>query len=829
MRRPAGPASVRTASAASIASWAASNSEPPKRVDSHSSRTSSLTSVVNMYYRMPPALKAAQFGTLAPPPRYYDYTEEFENRQAAVEPAQPAIERVASVTTRAPTAIQRPLPLVLREGSEEELANMFGNQVDSVFDEDEGRLNESDAETEPHLLSDVQPEDLDLPIPNAPQAQSASNSTHAGKKDPMPIHRSALGSQMSRGSDIDLLPSQIGRSSVDTFRPSLDIESKSAQIFSYPKLRQSVSQQTNTPSPARQVQVHGGKTPTIKSEQGVILRDDPAGDPLEHGDRQHEFRQENIESPVEDDGAQAYSPQNPSRWLSRSDRPQRQLDPSCDDGGDVAMPQRRFAMTEPVMLDYLQSVNNTERQMSPDKLAHNHSPSARPKASVLTPEPSSNFNNSLNDSTKHEEHFEPLSRPGEPSEETTESIDTIQRRQPDRRLDSRMDSPQRAPSTPQLTPSCLSAPLTAPKPISPVRELRVKNSIPELMKALPPTPCGSGYGSSSPSVNLDEADEYTQILTPYVSLDDRNAVRKPRLSFSLRKPLPDLQKKLPRIRIKSKGPGSMVGHRNRDSRPWNSDNNYPWCNDSPSIKLGGAPANENNRGSFGQRLGLGVPRDVRAGSPASTVRRYPEEHRSEPLGQMIREQPHDLFSFSNALGSAFRQASRKISQGLTDKTTSTKHRGVSSPLPKKRHGQVLIVTPAVDLLNSTWRADKTPTARGRTQDGGLTANQRRGLRKCLSNLKRFLNNGADDKASGQATEETKVLHSKSEAGLDGPVGLGSPEFKNDNLVSGLTFVDSKKEKPRFKRRVRAKISKWMRGTRAVFGHNRRNARAGRVS
>ncbi|KAK6206565.1 hypothetical protein LQW54_007635 [Pestalotiopsis sp. IQ-011] len=210
--------------------------------------------MLNMYYRMPPALKAAQFGTLAPPPRYYDYTEEFENRRAAVEPAQPAIERVASVTTRAPTAIQRPLPLVLREGSEEELANMFGNQVDSVFDEDEGRLDESDAETEPHLLSDVQPEDLNPPIPNDPQAQSASNSTYTGKKDPMPIHRSAIGSQISRGSDIDLLPSQIGRSSVDTFRPSLDIESKSAQIFSYPKLRQSVSHQTNTPSPARQVQ-----------------------------------------------------------------------------------------------------------------------------------------------------------------------------------------------------------------------------------------------------------------------------------------------------------------------------------------------------------------------------------------------------------------------------------------------------------------------------------------------------------------------------------------------------------------------------------------------
>lgn len=829
MRRPAGPASVRTASAASIASWAASNSEPPKRVDSYSSRTSSLTSVVNMYYRMPPALKAAQFGTLAPPPRYYDYTEEFENRRAAVEPAQPAIERVASVTTRAPTAIQRPLPLVLREGSEEELANMFGNQVDSVFDEDEGRLDESDAETEPHLLSDVQPEDLNPQIPNDPQGQSASNLTHTGKKDPIPIHRSAIGSQMSRGSDIDLLPSQIGRSSVDTFRPSLDIESKSAQIFSYPKLRQSVSQQTNTPSPARQVQVHGGKTPTIKSEQGVILRDDPNGDLLDQVDRQHEFRQEDIESHFEGGGTQTYSPRSPSRWLSNSDRPQRQLDLGCDHGDDVVTPQRRFAMTEPVMLDYLQSVNSTERQMSPDKLAHNHSPSARPKASALTPEPSSNIKNSSNDSTQHEEHFEPQPRPRELSEETTESTDTIQRRQPNLVLDSKMDSPQRAPSTPQLTPSCLSAPLTAPKPISPVRELKVKNSIPELMKALPPTPCQSGYASSSSSVNLDEADEYTQILTPYVSLDDRNAVRKPRLSFSLRKPLPDLQKKLPRIRIKSKGPGSMVGHRNRDSRPWNSDNNYPWCNDSPSIKLGGASAKENNRGSFGQRLKLDVPRDVCADSPASTVRRYPEEHRSEPLGQMIREQPHDLFSFSNALGSAFRQASRKISQGSTDKATFTKCRGVSSPLPKKRHGQIMIVAPSVDLSNPTRRADRTPTTNGRARNGSLTANQRRGLRKRLSNLKWFLNHGADDKASGQATVEMKVLHSNDRAGLDSPIGVRSPEFKNDNLVTGLTLVDPKKEKPRFKRRVRARISKWMRGTRAVFGHTRRNARAGRVS
>ncbi|ETS88236.1 hypothetical protein PFICI_02064 [Pestalotiopsis fici W106-1] len=803
MRRPPGTPSLRTISAASVASWAASNSNFPSRVDSYSSRTSSLTSVVNMYYRMPPALKAAHLGSLAPPPRYYDYTEEFETKQI---PAEPPIERVASVTTRAPTAVQCPLPLVLREGSEEELANIFGSQIDSAFGEDDSQPDESQAETEPHLLSDVQFEDLVANDQTAPQAQPTPDTS--GQNEGL-ICRPALGPEkMSRGSDIDLLPSQIGRSSVDTFRPSLDIESKGAQIFDYPKLRQSVSQQTNTPSPARQVQVHGGKTPTIKSEQGVIFRDYPDEGLATHD----ECRQDCIDATQEVEDAHMDPLRGPSRWLSRSDAALEHPNPTCDEREHFQDPRRCFAITDPANLDCPSATKIIMPKGSSERSESSSTPSKDPTL----------FNRILSASpSEHAIIIESQPRSESAQDMPLESRSNNRRQRVNLRLELNMDFPsQEDLTTPQLTPSCSLTPLTAPKPISPVRELRLKNSIPHLMKALPPLPGDHGYVSPSPSTVLDDEDEYTQILTPYVSLDDRNAVRKPRLSFSLRKPLPDIQKKLPRIRLKSKGPGSVHMHTNRESRPWNSDSNYPWCNDSPVIELGGTPIGECHHTSLGRRLKLKVPQD----SPASTVRRHPEAHRSEPIEWIPYEQPQDLFSFSNAIGSAFRQAGRKISQGSTQTSILKKNRNVSSPLVQDRSDQKSAVTSSGNTSTLKRRKERTNLARRPIVDRGLSTEQHRGLRKRVSNLKWLLTRDVDVKTYHQATEETKLLHSERQDDLNRTTGLNTLKVSGDNVRSSQPRINFGDEKPRFRRRVKAKISKWMRGTRVALVQVRRSTR-----
>ncbi|TLS26166.1 hypothetical protein PpBr36_05252 [Pyricularia pennisetigena] len=56
------------------------------------------------------------------------------------------------------------------------------------------------------------------------------------------------------------------------------------------------------------------------------------------------------------------------------------------------------------------------------------------------------------------------------------------------------------------SPSRIGTPILAPKPISPAKELRVRNSIPQLMKALPALPGDSPPVSSSPDLLSEDAD-----------------------------------------------------------------------------------------------------------------------------------------------------------------------------------------------------------------------------------------------------------------------------------------------------------------------------------
>ncbi|KAI6510898.1 hypothetical protein MCOR13_000823 [Pyricularia oryzae] len=56
------------------------------------------------------------------------------------------------------------------------------------------------------------------------------------------------------------------------------------------------------------------------------------------------------------------------------------------------------------------------------------------------------------------------------------------------------------------SPSRIGTPILAPKPISPAKELRVRNSIPQLMKALPALPGDSPSVSSSPDLLSEDSD-----------------------------------------------------------------------------------------------------------------------------------------------------------------------------------------------------------------------------------------------------------------------------------------------------------------------------------
>ena len=74
----------------------------------------------------------------------------------------------------------------------------------------------------------------------------------------------------------------------------------------------------------------------------------------------------------------------------------------------------------------------------------------------------------------------------------------------------------------------------------------------------------------------------------------------------------------------------------------------------------------------------------------------------------------------------------------------------------------------------------------------------------------------DAKTYHQATEETKLLHSERLDDLNRTTGLNTLKVSGDNVRSSQPHINFGDEKPRFRRRVKAKISKWMRGTRVAL-------------
>ncbi|KAK9421043.1 hypothetical protein SUNI508_06188 [Seiridium unicorne] len=823
MRRNPGPPSVRTASAATVASWNAGNPSLRDMGNSSSSRTSSLTSVVNMYYRMPPALKMAQFGPSAPPPRYYDYTEDFENKQPLPKPhSDPSDEPVAPVPTRGASA---QCPLVLREGSEEQLVTVFGAGARLGVCGDDTEQEDSQAETEPHLLSDIDHgTQSDSGRHEVEQIQSAPVSAPNREQSTPAMSGLTLGPRkLTRGSDIDLLPSQIGRMSVDTFRPSLDVESKEVPLFSYSKFRQSVTQKTNTPSPARQVQVHGGKTPTIRSEQGVILRNDNA-----EGTCQNQVCEDNAVVVPSITEASAAAKPSPNEWYSRPGSTSHLLKKSSDVQTGFRNYQHQVGTADPFRSDDLPAGPDARLYTSAED-PHNEKHRVNPRSqdgSTRPLVPSENHVNIVTEPSTPQKSQNSKERAPRDTKSSALSIsdsgNTSQRRKKDSNTMVRtQDSPRDDESRRRITPLCSLAPLVAPKPISPVRELRVKNSIPQLMKALPPLPGQPGYLPPSPPTTLGEddeladEDEFAEILKPYTSLDNLKASKKSRLSSSLLgKPLPEIQKKLPKIRIKSKAPVLDSTPSNRDSRPWNSDSNYPWCNDAPIMELANVGAGDNNRASLKQRLRLRGSRTVCGGSPISTVRRHPEARLSEPISRMVGEQPKYLFGFSSGVGAAFRQVGRKLSHGTDD--TTAKH-----TIANIRADRILQGKPSRNPDRAVPKTNAHRHVSRRNTNGELTVKQSRGIKKRLHSLKWLLARDSHVKSSNAPTEETEILHRKRQAGLDSTFGLGDIDFDIKSFTPSEGFLSMSKTQPQFRRRLKAKISKWMRGTKSALRYPQR--------
>ncbi|KAI1465786.1 uncharacterized protein F4812DRAFT_466210 [Daldinia caldariorum] len=623
---PLGPSSIRTHSTASMASY---NAPFRERFDSSSSRTSSLTSIVHVYHKPPHTPRVGPSGHSTAAPRYYDYTEGFESRQPRdTTPVQP----YAPVPTRVSNYHH---PLVLQD-SDEHLAAVF-RERDSPFFET--------GNPSPDRMGR-----FDI-FGNAPRNQVGGYQATV-ERAPSRCRTGSLRSdcrsiafdsadterKFEKGSDIDLLPSQAGRDSMDTFNPSLDPESRDAPTYRYADYRLKATAKTKENSLERQVQVQGGRAPTIRSEQGVILRDDTQGETL----NDYEIGESNIGSLSEERIQRSLL--SPSTIKRPSSAPIRELSTSIQhETKDEA--QAGFCTIARSRSDCNRVIirNNrfrTEVVNSADSCEYD------------------TLDNGEDSESKHcgSKEVDIVS----PSSSQT----TVVQRPRFRRHKRNQAVPRISTSSlprednegfPYISPSCSTTPIVSPKPISPARQLKLKNSIPQLMKALPPLPGDPNYipppTPSTESTSSNDTDSI-EVLAPFQfsrsptidQIEDIVGVSKcnPNDNRVVR-----LHKSAPKLRLKTKTS-------NRSEATTFSGTNLlnapAWSPGMANPYFEAQNADHDVQTRTRNRLKLRSSRSTVASStPSATVRRNVDGEVSNPIIGITRQRPRDLFTVSTSL------------------------------------------------------------------------------------------------------------------------------------------------------------------------------------
>ncbi|KAI0136081.1 hypothetical protein F4776DRAFT_120981 [Hypoxylon sp. NC0597] len=772
---PPGPPSIRTHSAASMASWSGPYHEG---LDGFSSRTSSLTSIVHMHHRTPN--RAGPSSRSAPIPRYYDYTEGFENRQPhAITPVQP----FAPVPAHASNC-QR--PPVLQEPDDNLVAPFQGSDTASFEPESRGRNGTIAA----GLIHDT----------NAPQVESyrstlEDTTSHCHNVSVHSENESATldgletDRKFKRGSDIDLLPSQAGRDSMDTFNPNLDLESKDAPTYRYTDYRSTVKPKTKVNSPERQVQVQDGGTPTIRSEQGVILRDDTQDETLCEGGLGESgnigrVEEQAISSPQRNSGRRRSCSdpvQSPSKSPSRHDA--------------LLEDRRKFVTLNCVNLhhskkDTLQDGTRAVTLSGTDDFKYTIE-----KADVST------VDAEISNDKRHnvgESHVAPIENRA-PGMAQKQKFQRHKRNPAIPRISTSSLPREDNEGFPYISPSCSTTPIVSPKPISPARQLKLKNSIPQLMKALPPVPGDPDYiPPPTPSIRSASSDgDFSEVLAPFRFPDSSPLQPFKNIRVMKLDSTPNdnrdlgIQKQAPKLRLKTKMSNDSGATISSDTRLLASDIDCSWSNATPNPILQGKGQDTSIQVRPRNRLKLRSSKSTTISTPLGTVRRNAPAEASSLIEDITRQKPQDLFSFSPGLTPALHQASGSPSQRQFVDYPSIG----STPGAYEAARELEQKTTSVNL---DYRSKLQYDSRSLETRASSNVRHPHNLKRRWSNIRDIFVRPSDSASMASATITTRDAK-ESAAGQS--VGLTNVNFNATGRSRGRTT---------FGRRMRSKLRKWVR-------------------
>ncbi|KAI1098491.1 hypothetical protein F4804DRAFT_122588 [Jackrogersella minutella] len=787
---PLGPPSIRTHSAASMVSWDAPYRE---RVDSSSSRASSLTSVVNVYHRTPHRVRPS--GLSAAVPRYYDYTEEFESRQPrTLTPVQP----LAPVPTHASNYRR---PLVLQE-SDDNLAVAFLERDSAFFEPESQSLDRADTAESMRGTNTPQAGSCRTMRDRAPShcrtASIRSGSTSFAFKN------SEVDRKFERGSDIDLLPSQAGRDSMDTFNPNLDLESSDALPYRCTNYHSTATPKTTVNSPERQVQVQGGGAPTIRSEQGVILRDDT----------QDEIPHEELDGSDEADliDKQALAGPHDNNAVKRRSYSEPVKDPS------------KHPIVHEALLDgqykFVTMHHTSSHYSKSGILPSATAPNRNGKFNYGTSDgntPAANMDASNNKCDDVRKSDVASSSNQESGIAQRYRFQRHKRNQAVPRISTGSLPREDNEGFPYITPSCSTTPIVSPKPISPARQLKLKNSIPQLMKALPPLPGDPDYiPPPTPSILSTSSNEgdFSEVLSPFMFpssssprlLKDTNHRNTDSTPNDDRTPGP--QKYAPRLRLKTKMSNDSAATDSSDTRLCGTDVGQSWSTRAPNPILEGKEGDSDIRVRPRNRLKLRSSRSTTASTPPSTtVRRNAIAETSDFLVDIARQRPRDLFAFPSGLTPAPHSASKKPSQPSWVGHPSSG--SLDEIVPKEVASQL---EKRAASAHADHRSNPHYDSRSIEARGNSRIRHPRGLKRRFSNLRFLLARPTDSvpAASDWTTEEAKQGRTDRDV-CQTNLNIGNKLF---TTLDGRS-TQGNNHRTKFGRRVRSKLLKWVKDAKAA--------------
>ncbi|KAI2635347.1 hypothetical protein GGS21DRAFT_490009 [Xylaria nigripes] len=781
---PRPPSSVRTQSPASMGSW---NHQFRERSDNTSMRTSSLTSVTNMQRRMLPAYRTGQSCATETPPRYYDYTEGFENKPPKLAPS------AQSFVPPSLRTIRYHRSMMLRTDDD----NLVSGNLRAVFGEGDSAF---DCENQTIDEPDVPPVSTAVPDQSECCTETSrgltpchrSNSTRS-ENSTMEIENSESGSKKTRSSDIDLLPSQIGRDSIDTFNPSPDFESRDRlPTYNYATSHANPNPKTQTKSPEKHVQVSGGKAPTIRSEQGVILRDDT------HYEVTGRETPDSICSHATNGANEPLSPNQSSGTSIDRDIENGEIHKAC-----------AVLVRDTTQRDAL-SPGNTEGLFSmtlsgspmPGRQRSLSMAGTKVTSDEMAEESTGQDIQNKKYETGHDQPFRRHKR-----NHAVLRISTTNLPRDDNE------------GHPHLTPTWSTVPLMSPKPISPARQLKVKNSIPRLMKALPPLPDALGYDLPSTTIGAPEEDDFAEILVPFdfqgqgenLKINQSQPICLPPMMS--RRKIPNRERDAPKFRLKIKTSScSDTSDPLAHKREQYTDRIMSRSEDlQVAESIDGFGEKLVRSRNINKMKVRGPRRSTFSSSHGSTVRHNPNVEKPRIVTDLTRQKPHDLFNVPPRSEVVFQNRRKPLPKLVYPQATATSITSDSAPSEERVVSSNR--TPSTISMSKT----EIPSI---DRDTLISSIPPHGLVKRLSNLRALWTSSAASGTRARTTHSLRMHRITSNALSSTDFNMKTSMKTSDSMMTDFT-------QRRLAQRIRARLFRWVRGAktgvrkRANRKHSRR--------